>query len=96
MSLLDWSIWQAKLDKYTKATKQGRPTEQDRQHALEIRLGPYWREKVANAYHSETAETTFREMCDKIVHTVRTQQPVCRAQADLLRLRKAEGRLAHH
>ena len=79
MSQLDWSIWQAKLDKYIKATTQGKPTEHARRHALEIRLGPYWRERVAKAYSKEATEATYREMCDEIVHTIRTQQPVCRA-----------------
>ena len=96
MSLLDWSIWQAKLDRHAKATKQGRPTERDRHQALETRLGPYWKVKVTEECNKETAEASFREMCDAIVHTIRTQQPICRARADLLRLRKAEGRSASH
>ena len=42
MSQLDWSIWQAKLDKYMKAsTKGGKPSDQAKQRALESRLGPY-------------------------------------------------------
>ena len=79
MSLLDWSIWQAKLDRHTRATKQGRPADRDRHRALETRLGPYWRGKVTEECNKEAAEATFREMCDAIVHTIRTQQPVCRA-----------------
>ena len=42
----------------------------------------------------ELAETSFREICDAIIHSIRKQQPVCRARADLLRLHKAEGRSA--
>ena len=30
MSMLDWALWQSKLDRHTRATKQGRPTEPDR------------------------------------------------------------------
>ena len=94
MSMLDWALWQAKLDRHTRATKQGRPIERDRHKALETRLGSYWKTKVTEHYNKGLAETSFREMCDAIVHTVRKQQPACRARADLLRLHKAEGRSA--
>ena len=44
----------------------------------------------------ELGETSFREICDAIVHSIRKQLPIGRARADLLRLRKAEGRSACH
>ena len=57
-------------------------------------MGSYWQGRVTKAYSKEANNITCREICNEIIHTLRLQQPTCRVQADLLRLRKAEGRSA--
>merc|ERR1711888_118012 len=87
-------LWQARLERYVKTSTQGKLTDVDRKQALQDKLGIYWRMKVTEQCKKELTKTSYREMCDAIVHSMRKQLPVGRARADLLGMRKADGRSA--
>ena len=82
-------LQRSNLKRYLRAAAGYKLSESARQRAMEVRLDTFRKEMISKAYGKEASLCMYRELCTEIMPAVRAQQPVCRTQADLLRLRRA-------